>query len=208
MGEKSDFQPLTREDKITVIFYRAGIVMSAVVLCISAFLALKTRYGSDLQNYPMITSGLVMNILLLSLYFGAGLSVFFIHLYIGKFHRVLKKIYYAAVFCLALLFYIGNGNPVMPLFRIPSYSALLLMPLALCLGFITAKEAFCFQLFEGYMLSIIMPAYVFFYAIGISTTRGIAFGLAAVAVLFVFFTVRKVFQPIHYDIGDKSAYQQ
>lgn len=207
MGEKDFFQPLTKEDRISVILYRTGIVLSAVVISLSAFLALKGFFGNDLQNYPSIVSGSFMNILLLLLYFGVGLSVFFIHLYIGKFHRILKKIYYTAVLCLCILFFLGNANPVIPLLRVPPYSALLLIPLSLCLGFVTAKEAFCFKLFEGYVLAVIMPAYIFFFSIGITTRRGIVTGIFIVAALLVLFTLRKVFMPIHYDIGDKSAYQ-
>jgi uncharacterized integral membrane protein len=206
MGETQYFQQLTKEDRITVGLYRTGIILSTVILCASALLAFAGLF-EKLPDYPLITSGAGISILLLLLYFSVGLSVFFIHLYVGRFHRVLKKIYFLAVFCLALLFVIGNGNPAVPLFKTTPYSALLLLPLSLCLGFVTAKEAFCFRLFEGYILAIIMPAYVFFYGIGITTRRGISTGLALVAVLLVIFTLRKVSQPIHFDIGDKSAYQ-
>lgn len=207
MGDKDYFQPLTRQDRITVVIYRTGIFLSTVIISLSAFLvAMSTFRGSPMNNSAPV-SGLFMEALLLMLYFSVGMSVFFIHLYIGKFHRVLKKVYYSSVACLVLLFVIGNGNPVVPFFRIPPYSAILLIPLALCLGFITAKEAFCFKLFEGYILAIIMPAYIFFYAVGISTSRGSAIGFSIVAVLLVLFTLRKVFMPVHYDIGDKSAYQ-
>lgn len=204
MGEKYSFQPLTKEDRITVVLYRAGIVLSTVIIALSAFLAIK---GADLAGYPAIASGRIMNILLLTLYFSVGLSVFFIHLYVGKFYRMLKKIYYLAVICLAVLFFIGNGNPVVPLFRIPPYSAMLLIPLSLCLGFVTAKEAFCFKLFEGYLLAIIMPAYLFFFGTGILDHKRAVLGLVFISVLLVLFTLRKVFMPVHYDIGDKSAYQ-
>jgi uncharacterized integral membrane protein len=207
MGETSYYQPLTQEDKITVVLYRAGIVLSTLVICISAFLVYAVSYGTALSDYPLITSGLGLNILLLSLYLSVGLSVFFIHLYVGKFHRILKKIYYVAVACLAALFMLGSGNPVIPLLRVSPYAALLLIPVALCLGFIAAKEAFCFRLVEGYVLAFIMPAYTFFYAIGLSTRRGNVIAIAVVALLLLIFTARKVFQPIYYDIGDKSAYQ-
>jgi uncharacterized integral membrane protein len=207
MGDKDYFQPLTRQDRITVIIYRAGILLSSVIICLSAFLVVMNTFSGTPLNYPAAVPGIFMETLLLMLYFSVGMSVFFIHLYIGKFHRILKKVYYVSLSCLALLFFIGNGNPVIPFFRIPPYSALFLIPLSLCLGFITAKEAFCFKLFEGYILAIIMPAYIFFYAVGISTSRGSAIGFSIVASLLVIFTFRTIFMPIHYDIGDKSAYQ-
>lgn len=196
MGETYSVQPLTKKDKITTILYRAGIFLSTVIICISALIAVNGIMRSD-----------IIAILLLMLYVSIALSVFFIHLYIGKFYRILKKIYYAAVVCLILLFVIGKGNPAVPLFSIPPYSAILLIPLSLCLGFVTAKEAFCFKLLEGYILAVIMPAYIFLFSIGVLSQVSAAFGLGLIAAMLVFFTLRKVFMPMHYDIGDKSAYQ-
>jgi len=204
MGDKNVFQPLTREDRITVILYRIGIFLSTLVIGLAAFIVFKAIQSDDT---PLIISGLGLDIMLLVLYFSVGLSVFFIHLYIGKFYRTLKKLYYAAVACLIILFFIGHGNPVVPFFRVPPYSALLLLPLSLCLGFVTAKEAFCFRLIEGYILAVLMPAYVVFYSVGALGGRGAAYGLMLIAAMLVFFMFRKVFMPLHYDIGDKSAYQ-
>ena len=170
------------------------------------FFAALNAFASTAAPLPAVRPGITI-VFLVTLYGSVGLSVFFIHLYIGKFHRFLKNLYYISLLCLLLLFIIGSGNPIVPFFRTPPYSGLLLIPLALCLGFITAKEAFCFRLFEGYLLAIIMPAYLFFYAVGISTAKGSVYGLFIVAAMLLFFTVRKVFQPLHFDIGDKSAYQ-
>jgi len=207
MGERSYYQPLTREDKITVILYRVGIFLSTVTICISAVLAVLGLTDPDVINYPVVYSGLAVDILLLILYFSIGLSVFFIHLYVGRFHRVLKKIYYAALLCLVVLFYVGNGNPAAALFGSHPSSGLLLIPVFLCLGFITAKEAFCFQLIEGYVLALVMPAYIFFCSVGILNQRSATYGLALIAAMLLIFMLRKIFQPVHFDIGDKSAYQ-
>ncbi len=207
MGDYQQFQPLTKEDKITTVMYRTGIFLSSVLMAIAAFLAVKTVLSPDMLDLPLIYSGLAANIIILSLYFSVGLSVFFIHLYIGKFHRILKKIYYIAMFCLALLFLLGKGSPASVLFRLTPAGALLLIPLSLCLGFITAKEAFCFKLIEGYLLGMIMPAYLFIYGMGLLDQKRAAFGLALIATMLVFFMFRKVFMPLHCDIGDKSAYQ-
>ncbi len=205
MGEKAYFQPLTKEDRITVILYRTGIFLSTLAVALCAFVAFESsRLGPE--AYPFLASGLTLNILLLVLYFSVGLSVFFIHLYVGKFYRVLKKIYYVAVVCLAALFLIGHGNPVAPLFVTP-VSSLLLIPLSLCLGFVTAKEAFCFQLIEGYLLAVIMPACLFFYGVGALSQNAAIYGLMFVAVMLFLFMLRKIFMPIAFDIGDKSAYQ-
>ena len=70
----------------------------------------------------------------------------------------------------------------------------------------TAKEAFCFQLFEGYLLAMIMPVYLLLVSRGLLTSRGASLGLGLIAAMLVLFTLRKVFMPLAYDIGDKSAY--
>ncbi len=205
MGERILYQPLTKGDKITVILYRTGILISALIICLAACLALSGAYSS--RDYAFITSGAGGLLLVLLTYFSVGLSVFFIHLYVGRFHRILKNIFYIAVLCLGLLLAAGKGNPAAPLFSSPPISALLLIPLSLCLGFVTAKEAFCFRILEGYLLAGLMPAYIFFYAVGALSTRNAALGLGLIAALAALFVIRKVFMPLHFDIGDKSAYQ-
>ena len=102
-------------------------------------------------------NGPVTDILVYVLYASVGMSVFFIHLYVGKFKRFLLNLYFIGLGCLAVLLYLGKGS-VSAALMITSYSPLLLLPLSVCLGFVTAKEAFCFQLVEGYLLAVIMPA--------------------------------------------------
>lgn len=201
MGEKQVFQPLTREDKITVVLYRAGIVLSAIILSGLAYLFVTAASAP----IPPVSSRSADS-LVCGLYGAVGLSVFFIHLYIRKFHIYLKNLYYISLGFLTALFFIGNGSLSGGLGQAPS-SALLLLPLSGCLGFVTAKEAFCFKLFEGYLLAMIMPFYLLLVASGSLTVRGASFGLVLIAALLVVFTLRKVFMPIAYDIGDKSAYR-
>ncbi len=207
MGERIHYQPLTREDRITVVLYRVGIFLSTITVFISAVLAFMGTRHAEVSNSPLISSGLALNSLLLILYFGVGLSVFFIHLYVGKFHRALKKIYYVAVPCLAVLFIVGRGNPSVSLLSGHGYEMLLLVPVSLCLGFVTAKEAFCFQLVEGYILALLMPACLFLYSFGALSSQTAVYALALIAALLVLFTFRKIFMPLDFDIGDKSAYQ-
>ncbi|MCL4490519.1 MAG: DUF2301 domain-containing membrane protein [Nitrospirae bacterium] len=200
MGEKNLYQPLTKEDKITVVLYRTGIVMSSLIISVIAFIASSPSYY---RNNTSI--GLKFSILIILLYASVGMSVFFIHLYISKFHRFLKKLYYVSLLALALLFFDGRGDILGVLVDKP-YGLLLLIPLTGCLGFITAKEAFCFKLIEGYLIALTMPLYLAMLAAGGMTMRGASYGLLFIAAMLILFTFRKVFMPIHFDIGDKSAY--
>jgi len=197
MGERQVFQPLTREDRITVMLYRTGIVLSTAIMASLAYLAWTTGTAR---------SGLTTDLLVYGLHATVGMSVFFIHLYVSAFHRYLKYLYLICIACLAALLIIGKGSPSAALVQLPA-GAVLLLPLSGCLGFVTAKEAFCFQLFEGYLLAMIMPLYLLLIATGSLSGNGASAGLALIAVLLVLFMIRKVFQPLAWDIGDKSAYR-
>jgi uncharacterized integral membrane protein len=194
MGERQAFQPLTTEDKITVVFYRVGIVLSAIIMA---------GFAYSLATASLRTAA--ANILGYSLHASVGMSVFFIHLYVRKIKTYLVGLYSLSLGCLAALIFIGKGSLSGALNQ-GSYGVLLLLPLAGCLGFVTAKEAFCFQLFEGYLLAMIMPFYLLLVAVGALSGTGASSGLVLIAALLVLFTFRKVFQPLAYDIGDKSAY--
>ena len=183
------------------MLYRFGIVISTAIIAGLAFLLM-----IESENADTALVGPSADILAYALYASVGMSVFFIHLYVGKIKRYLKNLFFISLGCLAVLLYLGKGSVSGALVHTP-YSPLLLLPISGCLGFVTAKEAFCFKLFEGYLLAMIMPVYLLLVAIHGLTGRGVSYGLVLIAVMLVIFTLRKVFMPIAYDIGDKSAYQ-
>jgi uncharacterized integral membrane protein len=201
MGDKQIFQPLTRQDTITVVLYRVGIVISTIIISRLAYLLVvaSSNSATDLT----ISSA---DILAYSLHASIGISVFFIHLYVGKFKVYLKNLYFISIGCMVALLSIGKGSLAGAIVH-NYYAPLLLLPLSGCLGFVTAKEAFCFKLFEGYLLAMIMPIYLLLISGNILAGRGASYGLMLIAVMLIIFTMRKVFMPISYDIGDKSAYQ-
>lgn len=200
MGERQVFQPLTREDRVTVVLYRTGILLAAFFMSWLAYLFLPAG-ASDSKASPLI-----IDIIILGLYFSAGLSVFFIHLYITRLKVYLKYLYYIGLLFLAALVYIGGGSPTRAVITAPASLALLL-PLSGCIGFVTAKEAFCFRLIEGYLLAMLMPLFLIAASAGVLRETGTGYVLVLTAALMIIFTLRKVFMPIAYDIGDKSAYQ-
>jgi len=200
MGDKQVYQPLTREDKITVVLYRIGIVISTIIMSGLAFLLATASSNSNIARV-----GLFADILIYGLYASVGMSVFFIHLYIGKIKGYLRNLYFISLGCLVALLFIGKGSLTGMLMHQP-YSMLLLLPLSGCLGLVTAKEAFCFKLIEGYLLALIMPVYLVLVSGNMLTGQGASYGLVLIAVMLIIFTIRKAFMPIAYDIGDKSAY--
>jgi uncharacterized integral membrane protein len=195
MGERAFFQPLTARDKVTVLIYRAGIVLSTLIVCAGAVFYYR---GTGVPG--------MFNWLLLALQVSVGMSVVFIHLYIGRIHRQLKALYVISLACLALLLALARGFDVATFIAAYPLAYALLLPLSGCLGFVAAKEAFCFRLFEGYIIAMFMPVMLLALATGIAPAQVASFALNVTALMLVFFTLRKVFQPLHYDIGDKSAY--
>ncbi len=196
MGEKQVFQPLTREDIVTVVLYRTGIVLSALIVALAAVLV---AAGIPAGSLPADMAGY-------GLYASVGMSVFFIHLYVSAFKKFLKNLYFISLGCLVALLALGKGSLSAALMSTP-YGPLLLLPLSGCLGFVTAKEAFCFKLLEGYLLAMIMPVYLLMAGGGMLSHGGAVSGLILIAALLVLFTLRKAFMPVAYDIGDKSAYR-
>lgn len=201
VGSRQEFQPLTREDRITVVLYRIGIAASTLIVCAAAYLA-----SRETSRPGAAGPGPWADVLVYCLYAAVGMSVFFIHLYIGSFKRYLKVLYFISIAALAALLFVGKGSLAAALANGPS-RALLLLPLSGCLGFVTAKEAFCFKLIEGYLLAMIMPLYLLLVSASVLAGRAVSSGLVLIAVMLVVFMLRKVFMPIAYDIGDKSAYQ-
>ncbi len=206
MGEKEIFQPLTPEDRRSVRIYRTGILLSAMLLCAGAYL-FGRNYGTyDWQGAAEAARGWGVTLYVLLLYLTVGMSTFTIHLYVARFRRFIRRLYYVSLAGLLLLLFLGRGE-IGPVIFGTSYGLLLLMPLSGCLGFITAKEAFCFRLNEGYLLAIVMPLYIAAFSARIMSPKGAALGLVLIAGLMALFTLRKVPMPLHYDIGDKSAYE-
>jgi uncharacterized integral membrane protein len=183
------------------VLYRVGIVLSTVFIAGLAFLL---RTASSNSNNALVSP--LADILAYGLYISVGMSVLFIHLYVGQFKRYLKNLYFISLGCLVTLLVMGKGSLSGVLVH-QRYSMLLLLPLSGCLGFVTAKEAFCFQLLEGYLLAMIMPLYLLLVSSSSLSGSGASYGMILIAVMLAIFTLRKVFMPLAYDIGDKSAYR-
>ncbi len=196
MDEKYFLHELTKEDRVSVILYRAGIWFTGIGMLIASILMLLSSGKTDFEN---IASSLIIY----SIYIFTGISVVNIHLYIGRLKRILKGIYYIAIAFLIILIFTGSGNPLVPLTTTP-FGGLFLLPLSLCIAFIGAKEAYCFNLVEGFMIALFLPLYVLlFYTISQDIRT---YGLMALSALVIFLAIRKSVMPLSFDIGDKSKY--
>ncbi len=207
MGEKIVYQPLTTWDKVSVVLYRTGIVVFSAMLVYMGIYTMLHWRGISWTEVSAITDKKGLDILVYTLYFSVGLSVFTIHLYVKRFRRFIKALYGLSVLCLVGLLILAKGLDIaIPLTKYPA-SGLLLLPLSGCIAFITMKEAFCFRLIEGYILTLTLPLFIIVFALRVLPPYTTASFLLVIGLLIAFFTVRKVFMPIAFDIGDKSAYE-
>lgn len=195
MAEKITSGSLELKDRISVVLYRMGIIFSGLLMLACSLLML-THEEPEWWTW-------FSGALLVGLYIFTGVSVFNIHLYLGSLKRFLKGMYLFSIGLLLILFFIGGGNPFLSILKIP-LTSLLLLPLFGCLAFIGAKEAYCFNLFEGYVLALLLPSYILLWSVGGIEIK--IYGLIICSVLMLFLGLRKAVMPLSFDIGDKAKY--
>ena len=195
-GQFGEFT-LTQRDHQEVIFYRAGLALSALAFAVGAGLIL--WQGPT----PLVLQTLTVLFALFSL--GLGISLALIHIYFVALHRLLQ-VFWAIGTVSSLIFAIYSSQPL-ALFIYEN-------PLSLLgVGFIFAaltgiyfKEAFCFNRLETKFLTPLVPLLLLghlFSIFPVSIERGL---LAVWAIFFVVFAIRKAIQAIPPDIGDKSVF--
>jgi len=195
-GQFGEFT-LTQSDRQEVVFYRAGLALSALAFAVGTGLIL--GQGPT----PLVLQTLTVLFALFSL--GLGISLALIHIYLVALHRLLQ-IFWAIGTVSGLIFAVYSPEPL-ALF-IYNY------PLSLLgVGFIFAaltgiyfKEAFCFNRLETKLLTPLVPLLLLghlFSILPVSMERGL---LAVWAIFFIVFAIRKAIQAIPPDIGDKSVF--
>lgn len=183
-------------DRQEVVLYRGGLAVAAVsfaaaVVCI--FFVPDAAPWVATACYALMWCAL-------------GVSFFKIHIYLRPLHQALK-VFWAIGGLASLAIALFYPTPL----ALTAYE----QPLTIFgIGFtfaaltgIFVKEAFCFNRLETKFLVFIVPGLLLGHMAGVlsvSTERGM---LAAWAVLFVVFAIRKAIQPIPPDIGDKSVFE-
>ena len=206
MGERKEYQNLTRGDIISVFLYRSGIIFSMLAL-VYGFLFY--FHVITHRTVPSFLSGPNHHIALFLLTFSVVLSTSFLHLYSKT---LLKAIRIFALTGLVILIvryiYFGNDIPSIVFSRGVSGKTGVIGWGFIMAGFsgIGAKEAFCFKLYEGYAYAILSAMFVLLHLAGaLSLSAGFIF-VTLITGLVVIFTFRKLRLPLFYDIGDKSRY--
>jgi uncharacterized integral membrane protein len=196
-GQFGEFT-ITSTDRQGVIVYRAGLMVAAVCFAIGTALVLWQ------PDHPTVLRGLTV----LYTGFSAALAVSLltIHIYMEPLHRALQAFW--VIGAVAALF-VAHSSPE------PFVQTVYTQPLTILgVGFTFAaltgiffKEAFCFDRLETKLLTPLIPVLLLGHLLGIlpmTVERGL---LAAWAVLFMIFALRKAVQNIPADIGDKSVFE-
>lgn len=195
-GQFGEFT-ITQSDRTGVMIYRGALMVAALSFAIGSGLVL------GLSANPWVWS--LTSWLYLTFSLALGVSLLMIHIYMVILHRTLQAFWV-----------IGSVSAIAIALHSPEPLALSVYhhPLTLLgIGFTFAaltgiyfKEAFCFNRLETKILTPLVPLLLLGHLTGIlpvSVERGL---LLIWAAFFVVFAVRKVFQEIPADIGDKSVF--
>lgn len=195
-GQFGEFT-INQADRRGVMVYRGGLLVAALCFAIGVGLVLAT--GPMPAILPWLTPLYTLFCLAL------GVSLWTIHIYLVPLHRALQGFWAIGV---VAAFWVGHLQPAA--FALTVYQ----QPLSILgIGFTFAaltgiyfKEAFCFNRLETKLLTPIVPLLLLGHLVGwlpVAVERNL---LAAWALLFLVFALRKLVQPMPDDIGDKSVF--
>jgi len=200
MSDLTPDQPLTLYDRVSVVLYRTGLAMAGggvVAGCLLAWLDGEIVAGASGAHKAATC-------LLLGTAVGISLGVWFLHLYAARIRRALRWLWGAALAGLAIAILTG-GNPVAFYFG-HWYGVIAGGLWVACYALLCVKEGFCFHLYEGYAFAALAPLVILAHLVGLGPVAARLAGWTLLAALAAVFTVRKLPQPLYYDIGDKSKY--
>jgi uncharacterized integral membrane protein len=196
-GEFGQFS-ITAEDRLEVIIYRSGLFLSALSFFIETIFVF---LNPSLAVAPIISTGLFLLFTL-----GLGISLSKIHIYLIPLHNLLKLLW-AVGTIFALVLAITVQQPIVYYVYTHPVNLLGVGFIFVALTGIFFKEAFCFNRLETKFLTPLVPMLLLGHLAQILSlgTEKIVLGLWAI--LYLVFALRKAFQRIPDDIGDKSVFE-
>ena len=196
-GQFGEFT-ITQSDRTGVIIYRTGLGVAAACFAIGTTLVL--QQGDNPTAIQAITP------ICACFWIALGVSLATIHIYMIALHRLLQLFW--AIGGAAALFVATQSTETLAL-AVYEHPATMwgIGFLFAALNGIYFKEAFCFNRLETKFLTPGVPLLILGHIWGFFTLENKQLLLAIWAVLFIIFAVRKFFQPIPQDIGDKSVFE-
>lgn len=189
---------ITQSDRTEVIIYRTGLGVAAACFAIGTTLVL--QQGDNPIAIQAITP------IFACFWIALGVSLATIHIYMITLHRLLQ-LFWAIGGAAALFVALQSTEPLaLAVYEHPATMWGIGFLFAALNG-IYFKEAFCFNRLETKFLTPGVPLLIVGHIFGLLTLENKQLLIAAWAVLFIIFAVRKFFQPIPQDIGDKSVFE-
>ena len=195
-GQFGDYT-ITPGDRRGVVLYRAGLMVAALAFGVGSAIALFFN-----QNPTLVQA---LSALYTLFWLGLGLSLATIHIYLVPLHRLLQGVWLVGGVASLVLSHGVEGPLAQTVVEMPAVLWGIGFTFVALTG-IFFKEAFCFNRLETKLLTPLVPLLLLGHLSGwlpLGAKQGL---LAAWAVLFLVFALRKAVQPIVPDIGDKSVF--
>lgn len=196
-GQFGEFT-ITPDDRRSVVVYRAGLMLAALCFGIGTTLVLGRGDSPAVQMaLTFLYSGFTV---------GLGVSLLTIHIYMAPLHRALQAFWLVGSLAALGVAHFYPEPFVATVYQHPATILGVGFSFAALTG-IFFKEAFCFNRLETKLLTPVVPLLLLGHWLGFLPLQVEKSLLAVWAVLFVVFALRKVFQAIPPDIGDKSVFE-
>jgi uncharacterized integral membrane protein len=195
-GQFGEFT-INQGDRQGVIIYRAGLMIAALSFAIGSTIVLwQGAHPAILQALSPLYTLFCM---------GLGISLLSIHIYMVVLHRALQAFWIVGAIAAVVVAYFYAEPFALTLYQNPATILGVGFTFAALTG-LFFKEAACFNRLETKVLTPLVPLLLLGHLLGFLPVMEEKILLAVWTVLFVFFALRKVFQPIPPDIGDKSVF--
>jgi uncharacterized integral membrane protein len=202
-GQFGEFT-IDRQDRQEVLIYRAGLLVAAASFALATLLTIAWFQAWPAMGWatgPWFPVSLLYGLFCL----GLGVSLWTIHIYLKPLHRALQIFW--AVGCVAsLVLALRQPDP----FAVTLYQQRLsIWGIGFTFAALTGiffKEAFCFNRFETKILTLLVPMLLLGHLFAWLTVPVETLLLSLWAGLFLVFALRKTWQAIPDDIGDKSVF--
>jgi uncharacterized integral membrane protein len=195
-GQFGEFT-ITQGDRQGVIIYRAGLMIAALSFALGSTIVL---WQGD---RPAIFQALSPLYTLFCI--GLGISLLSIHIYMVVLHRALQAFWVVGAIAAVVVAHFYAEPFALTLYQHPVTILGVGFTFAALTG-LFFKEAACFNRLETKILTPLVPLLLLGHLLGFLPVMEEKILLAVWTVLFMVFALRKVFQPIPPDIGDKSVF--
>lgn len=190
MADPQHEEELDAMDRLTVRLYRAGFLISALALIGAGLMQVFSAQQPGLLPAGAVSGGWV------AIAGGVALSVGNMHLYSKQIRWIIAQSSWVGLLLMLAAALLGLG-------KVGFFAGLGFV--FVCISALALKERLCFRIPGLRLVPALLALSLLPLLLRHGSSAGVLLGLAGVIQLVLF--VAKVRMPLHFDIGDKSAYQ-